>query len=125
MNRQTFNLQYATLKAAYPWVEDKKPEESEELCWQIFQPVPDDLFVEGVKAAILDCKFFPSIAELLEKTYPPILKNPPYNPYGSHEAAMRKIVVSPRMQLETAQQKFAVLQLEETSKKLITKKEKK
>lgn len=71
MTRQFFNQQFAALISAFAPAQ-KLPEETQDVYWEMLEPIPEAKFAEGVKACLARCKFFPTIAELGEASMPSV-----------------------------------------------------
>jgi len=95
MTRKTFNQGLAMLFNAFTYAQERTTPETEEVYWHVLKHIPDAKFNEGVIKCLMDCKFFPAIAEIIEAIYPPYEKLPKYNPYGNG----KMIKVTPVQQL--------------------------
>ncbi len=80
MKREFFNKQFAALCAAYA-MSHKLSDESQDVYWEMLQGIPDQVFGRAVKECLSSCKFFPTIAELGEASFPTKTELGPYNPY--------------------------------------------
>ena len=82
MTRKTFNQGMAALLAAFAYAQERTNPETEKVYWHVLRNVPDAEFTDGVNQCLAECKFFPKIAEIVERIYPPYEKLPPYNSWG-------------------------------------------
>ena len=69
MTRETFNLGYAALLAAYS-ISSKLGDQSQDVYWDILHAIPDDTFTAAVRKCLADCKYFPTIAEIGKAALP-------------------------------------------------------
>ena len=97
MNRETFNKGFASLLNAFSYAVDRTTPEAEEIYWQMLKEVRDEKFIEAVFKCVGECKFFPSVSELLERIFPAYERLPSYNPHGDPRARPR--LVTPMEQL--------------------------
>lgn len=85
MNREFFNEHFAALIAAYVYAQ-KAPEEGQDVYWEMLRDMPEANFSHAVRSCLAGCKFFPTIAELIEagKAMPrperKLLAEPPATP---------------------------------------------
>ena len=84
MNREFFNQQFAALVSAYT-ISAKLSDEAQDVYWSMLQLIPDERFGEAVKKCLASCKFFPTISELGEASYPTVEEAAPYNAFVYHE----------------------------------------
>jgi|TARA_R100000093_G_scaffold38337_1_gene20168 hypothetical protein len=80
MERIEFNKGMAILVAAYIYSQEKVNPATEEAYWVVLQDAPAEKFLLAVKECMVECKFFPSIHELVTRMFPPYSIAPPYNP---------------------------------------------
>jgi hypothetical protein len=64
MNRSHFNNGMAALLNGFSYAVNKVTPESEEIYWDMLQDVPSDIWQVGVRKALSECMFFPTIHEL-------------------------------------------------------------
>mgnify|MGYP001602321004 FL=1 len=84
MKREFFNQQFAALVSAYT-ISAKLSDEAQDVYWSMLQLIPEERFGEAVKKCLASCKFFPTISELGEASYPTIEEPSPYNAFVYHE----------------------------------------
>ena len=84
MKREFFNQQFAALVSAYT-ISAKLSDESQDVYWSMLCEIPEDRFAEAVRKCLGNSKFFPTIAELGEASYPTIEEAAPYNAFVYHE----------------------------------------
>ena len=89
MKRETFNKGFAALLNAFSYAVDRTTPEAEEIYWYMLQEVTDEKFTKAVFKCVGECRYFPSVAELLERIFPPYEKPPAYNPWGDPKARPR------------------------------------
>ena len=82
MNREFFNQQFAVLVNAYSI---KLPDLTQDVYWEMLQPIEAEAFAQGVKACLSECKFFPTIAELGDASMPPVIDKRAPLPAVDHE----------------------------------------
>jgi len=114
MTRKTFNTGLAMLLNAWTYAQEKTTVQTEEIYWHELRHVPDDKFMAGVHSCLIECHFFPVIADLVERIYPAYEHRGPYNPYGSGKL----LRVSPSQQLAAAGRESA-MELEAVTKVLL------
>ena len=81
MTRETFNIQFTALVSAYAYAAERVTLESQDVYWEMLKGIPDEQFKIGVRICLGSCKFFPTIAELGEASFPAIEEAQPYNPF--------------------------------------------
>lgn len=91
MSRAAFNKQFGVLLSAFAYAVEKINPDTEEVYWQVLKDLPEDRFGEGVLKAIGESKWFPTVAELLEKIFPPFDRLPEYNPWGNPNEKPKRI----------------------------------
>lgn len=64
MNREAFNRGMAALLNGFGYAVNKVTPESEEIYWDMLQEIPTDIWNAGVRKALAECMFFPTIHEL-------------------------------------------------------------
>ena len=113
MTKAEFNESFNILFAAYIYSQEKVNPATQEAYWVVLCDVPSDIFQQGVKQCLVECKFFPSINEIVTKMFPPFTVLPQYNPYGDGQL----ITVSSMEQLGQCQKK--ALEDNEMAKQLV------
>ena len=83
MTKETFNLNFAALLAAFP--NNKASPQSQDVYWMMLKDIPEEMFEKGVKKCLANCSFFPSIHELGKTSVPTITERSPYNAYVYRE----------------------------------------
>jgi len=84
MNREFFNQQFAALVSAYT-ISAKLSDEAQDVYWSMLQLIPEERFEKAVRECLASCKFFPTISEIGEASYPTIEEAAPYNAFVYHE----------------------------------------
>ena len=97
MNRETFNKGFAALLNHWSYAMDRTTPEAEEIYWYMLQEVSDEKFTDAVFRCIGECDYFPGVAQLLKRIFPPYERLPAYNPWGDPKARPR--IVTPMDQL--------------------------
>ncbi len=79
MTKREFAKGFAVLFAAYFYSQEKVSPATQEAYWVVLQDAPANKFHLAVKECLVECKFFPSIHELVTRMFPPGLKLAPYS----------------------------------------------
>jgi len=109
MTKEEFNEGFGILFAAHIYSQGKVHPATQEAYWLVLRDAPVDKFHKAVVECLVDCKFFPSINEIVTAMFPPFSKLPPYNPYGNGEL----ITLSPVDQLRLYQDKATEMRAKE------------
>ena len=64
MTRDSFNNGMAALLNGFAYAVNKVTPESEDIYWDILKDTPSDIWDKGVRRALAECMFFPTIHEL-------------------------------------------------------------
>ena len=68
MKRDTFNLSFAALIAAFP--NNKINEQTQDVYWAMLKDIPVEWFEYGIRQCLNECTFFPTIHDLGRASVP-------------------------------------------------------